>query len=62
MLATRQTVEGEYLRRLIETHAADCTVVSLPAAGLVEFVEEGMFRASPRGTDGAGPPGSGALP
>jgi glutamate racemase len=47
VLATRQTVEGEYLRRLIETHAADCSVVSLPAAGLVEFVEEEMFRASP---------------
>jgi glutamate racemase len=47
VLATRQTVEGEYLRRLIETHAADCTVVSLPAAGLVEYVEEAMFRATP---------------
>jgi glutamate racemase len=46
VLATRQTVEGEYLRRLIETHAADCSVVSLPAAGLVEFVEQRMFRAS----------------
>jgi glutamate racemase len=48
VLATRQTVEGEYLRRLVETHAADCSVVSLPAAGLVEFVEETMFRASPQ--------------
>ncbi len=48
ILATRQTVEGEYLRRLIETHAADCSVVSLPAAGLVEFVEDAMFRASPQ--------------
>jgi glutamate racemase len=45
VLATRQTVEGEYLRRLIEAHAAGCAVVSLPAAGLVEFVEERMYLA-----------------
>jgi glutamate racemase len=48
ILATRQTVEGEYLRRLIEAHAADCSVVSLPAAGLVEYVEQALFRASPQ--------------
>ena len=42
VLATRRTVEGEYLRSLIHDHASDCTVVSLPAAGLVEFVEDDM--------------------
>ena len=46
VLATRQTVEGEYLKNLIEAHAASCSVVSLPAAGLVEFVEEAMYRAT----------------
>ena len=46
VLATRRTVEGEYLRSLIREHAAGCTVVSLPAAGLVEFVEEGMHRCT----------------
>jgi glutamate racemase len=48
VLATRQTVEGAYLRGLIERHAADCTVVSLPAAGLVEFVEKDLFHADAR--------------
>ena len=46
VLATRRTVEGEYLRSLIHEHAARCTVVSLPAAGLVEFVEQAMERCS----------------
>ncbi len=46
VLATRRTVEGEYLRALIERHAAGCQVVSLPSASLVEFVERGLFRAS----------------
>jgi glutamate racemase len=45
VLATRQTVEGNYLRSLIESHASGCTVVSLPAAGLVEFVERDLCRA-----------------
>jgi glutamate racemase len=45
VLATRQTVEGDYLRSLIEAHASGCTVVSLPAAGLVEFVERDLCRA-----------------
>jgi glutamate racemase len=40
VLATRQTVEGDYLRHLIEDHAKGCSVVSLPAAGLVEYVEK----------------------
>jgi glutamate racemase len=40
VLATRQTVEGDYLRRLVEDHARGCAVVSLPAAGLVEYVEK----------------------
>jgi glutamate racemase len=48
VLATRQTVEGAYLRALIETHAAGCSVVSLPAAGLVEFVELELYRAEQR--------------
>ncbi|MGD0724496.1 MAG: glutamate racemase [Spirochaetia bacterium] len=47
VLATRQTVEGAYLRALIEKHAGGCTVVSLPAAGLVEFVESDLYRAGP---------------
>ena len=47
VLATRRTVEGEYLRSLIHEHAAGCTVVSLPAAGLVEFVEQAMQRCTP---------------
>ncbi len=46
VLATRRTVEGEYLRSLIHDHAADCTVVSLPAAGLVEFVESAMEKCT----------------
>ena len=47
VLATRRTVEGEYLRSLIREHAAGCEVVSLPAAGLVEFVEEDLRGSSP---------------
>jgi glutamate racemase len=48
VLATRQTVEGEYLHGLIEKFATGCAVVSLPSAGLVEFVEKGLYRASDR--------------
>jgi glutamate racemase len=48
VLATRQTVEGDYLRSLIEAHASGCAVVSLPAAGLVEFVEHGLCIADAR--------------
>ena len=47
VLATRQTVEGAYLRALVERHARGCTVVSLPASGLVEFVERDLYRAVP---------------
>lgn len=47
VLATRGTVEGQYLRSLIRDHAAGCTVVSLPAAGLVEFVEQDMESSTP---------------
>ncbi len=47
VLATRQTVEGAYLRSLIEKHARGCTVVSLPASGLVKFVERDLYRAGP---------------
>ncbi|MGA2976019.1 MAG: glutamate racemase [Spirochaetia bacterium] len=47
ILATRQTVEGEYLRGLIEKHASGCSVVSLPSAGLVEFVEKELYQACP---------------
>ncbi len=46
ILATRQTVEGDYLRGLIDAHASGCVVVSLPAAALVEFVERDLYRAS----------------
>ena len=46
VLATRQTVEGEYLRNLIVEHAAGCDVVSLSSSGLVDFVENGLFQAS----------------
>ena len=46
VLATRQTVEGDYLRNLIVQHAAGCEVVSLSSSGLVDFVENGLFRAS----------------
>ncbi len=46
VLATRQTVEGEYLRGLIESHASGCAVVSLPASSLVEFVERDLYRAT----------------
>jgi glutamate racemase len=45
VLATRRTVEGDYLRKLIQEHAVGCTVVSLPSAGLVEFVEQELPRA-----------------
>lgn len=43
VLATQQTVEGEYLRGLIARFAAGCAVVSLPAADLVRFVEEDLL-------------------
>ena len=46
VLATRQTVEGEYLRTLIERHATGCAVVSLSSGSLVEFVEKAMYGAS----------------
>ncbi len=47
ILATRQTVEGDYLKALIESFASGCVVVSLPAAGLVEFVERDLSTARP---------------
>ncbi len=46
VLATRRTVEGKYLRDLVRRFAAGCTVVSLPAGGLVEFVEQDLLAAS----------------
>jgi len=46
VLATQRTVEGEYLKNLIESHAAGCEVVSVHAAGLVEFVERDLANAS----------------
>ncbi len=52
VLATRQTVEGEYLRNLIVQHASGCDVVSLSSAALVEFVEKGLHAASPREREG----------
>jgi glutamate racemase len=48
VLATRQTVEGEYLRNLIVQYASGCEVVSLSSSALVEFVEKELYKASPR--------------
>jgi glutamate racemase len=42
VLATQRTVEGKYLRGLVARFAEGCTVVSLPAAGLVDFVERAL--------------------
>ncbi len=39
ILATQRTVEGKYLRQLVSRFADGCTVVGLPAAGLVDYVE-----------------------
>jgi glutamate racemase len=47
VLATRQTVEGEYLHGLIAQHAVGCAVVSLASGPLVQFVEKELFQASP---------------
>ena len=47
VLATQSTVEGEYLRNLIAAHGEGCTVVGLPAAELVDFVEREMASATP---------------
>ena len=46
VLATQRTVEGEYLRDLVERFAGDCEVVGLPANDLVAFVENDLHRAS----------------
>jgi glutamate racemase len=48
VLATRRTVEGEYLRNLIVQYASGCDVVSLSSSALVAFVENELYRASPR--------------
>jgi glutamate racemase len=48
VLATRRTVEGEYLRNLIVQYASGCEVVSLSSSALVEFVEKELYKASPR--------------
>ena len=48
VLATRRTVEGEYLRNLIVEYASGCEVVSLSSSALVEFVENELYRATPR--------------
>ena len=47
VLATRRTVEGEYLHGLIERYAAGCEVVSLASGPLVDFVETELYRAGP---------------
>ncbi|HET6452360.1 MAG TPA: glutamate racemase [Spirochaetia bacterium] len=47
VLATRRTVEGEYLQDLIRQHAAGCDVVCLSAGPLVEFVEKELASATP---------------
>jgi glutamate racemase len=46
VLATQRTVEGEYLRDLIERYAAGCRVVSISSGDLVDFVERELFHAS----------------
>jgi glutamate racemase len=46
VLATRRTVEGDYLRDLVEKFASGCEVVGLPANDLVAFVEYELHRAS----------------
>jgi glutamate racemase len=46
VLATRRTVEGDYLHELIEKHATGCAVVSLASGPLVEFVERSLHRAT----------------
>lgn len=46
VLATRRTVEGEYLHGLIQRHAAGCEVVSLSSGPLVEFVETELYRTA----------------
>ncbi len=46
VLATRQTIEGDYLRGLVEKFARGCEVVGLPANDLVAFVEHDLHRAS----------------
>jgi glutamate racemase len=40
ILATQRTVEGKYLQGLVSRFADGCTVVGLPAAGLVDYVEQ----------------------
>jgi glutamate racemase len=47
VLATLRTVEGDYLRGLVERFAGGCEVVGLPANDLVTFVENELHRASP---------------
>jgi len=46
VLATQRTVEGDYLRGLVERFAGGCEVVGLPANDLVAFVENDLHRAS----------------
>ncbi len=43
VLATRRTVEGEYLSMLVENYAKGCEVVKYPASGIVELVEKRYF-------------------
>lgn len=40
ILSTERTADAEYLAGLIDHHAGDASVEIVPAAGLVEFVEE----------------------
>ncbi len=53
VLATQRTVEGDYLRGLVERFAGGCEVVGLPANDLVAFVENDLHRALRRGARGA---------
>jgi glutamate racemase len=45
--ATRQTVTGPYLSKLIEDFAGGLDVVRLPVSGLVDFAEYEYFSATP---------------
>lgn len=46
VMATRRTIDGSYLQRLIDNFAPDCHVEKVAASGVVSFVENDFFRAS----------------
>ncbi|MBN2658709.1 MAG: glutamate racemase [Spirochaetales bacterium] len=46
VMATKRTIDGSYLQRLIENFAPDCHVEKVAASGVVSFVENDFFMAS----------------